>query len=145
MKDRTENVLRVIVFFAFLFILNGCNNDNEQVKALPGIGITAPADKSTFTSGTDIKIQAFATDNNGPVARMDFYEGTNKLIEDTMAPYEYVWQNVKAGEYTLSVTAVDDQGTEMSTTSITITVVDPNWQKESLLTSKPKLNHCRCF
>ena len=56
---------------------------------------------------------------------MDFYEGTNKLSEDTMAPYEYVWQKVKAGEYTLSVTSVDDQGTETGSTSITITVVDP--------------------
>jgi len=42
-----------------------------------------------------------------------------------MAPYEYVWQKVKAGEYTLSVTSVDDQGAETGSTSITITVVDP--------------------
>ncbi|HEY5823393.1 MAG TPA: Ig-like domain-containing protein [Cyclobacteriaceae bacterium] len=121
-----NNVLRVIFFFAVIFTVPGCdNNDNEPGKALPGIGITAPADKSTFTSGIDIKIQAFATEDNGPVARMDFYEGTNKLGEDMMAPYEYVWQKVETGEYTISVTSVDDQGTEVGSTSITITVVDP--------------------
>jgi len=120
-----SNVLKVIFFFAVLGILSCDNNDNEPGKALPGIGITAPADKSTYTSGMDIKIQAFATEDNGPIAKMDFYEGTNKLGEDTMAPYEYVWQKVEAGEYTISVTTVDDQGTEMESTSITVTVIDP--------------------
>jgi hypothetical protein len=121
-----RNIMRVMTFSAALFAIASCdNNDNEPAKALPGIGITSPADKSTFTTGTNIKIQAFATEDNGPVARMDFYEGTNKLGEDIMAPYEYVWQKVEAGEYTISVTSVDDQGTEMSTTSITITVADP--------------------
>jgi len=121
-----NNVLRIIPFFVVVFTILSCdNNDNQPSKSLPGIGITAPADKSTSTSGKDIKIQAFATDDNGPVARMDFYEGTNRLGEDTRAPYEFVWQKVEAGEYTISVTTVDDQGTEMASASITITVVDP--------------------
>ena len=121
---RINNVIRTVTILALSFIILCCN-DNDTNNALPDIGITAPEDKSTFTSGTDIKIQAFASDNNGPVARMDFYEGTNKLSEDTMVPYEYVWQKVKAGEYTISVTSVDDQGNEMGSTSITIKVVDP--------------------
>jgi len=119
------NILRFLIFLAVIVVIPGCdNNDNEPAKALPGIGITAPADKSTFTAGTDIKIQAFATEDNGPVARMDFYEGTNKIGEDMMAPYEYVWQKVQAGEYTISVTSVDDQETEMSSASITVAVAD---------------------
>jgi chitinase len=124
MEKRIKRIFQILMCFMISVAVLSCN-DNEPNEALPGIGITAPADKSTFTSGTDIKIQAFATDDNGPVARMDFYEGTNRLIEDTMPPYEYVWQKVEAGEYTLSVAAVDDQGNELSSSSITVTVTNP--------------------
>lgn len=125
MKNRNVKTARILTLMLVACMgLSACN-DNEESKPLPDIGITAPVDKSTLPSGMDIKISAFATDQNGTVARVDFYEGKNKLMEDTMAPFEYVWPEVKAGDYALSVTSVDADGNEMASTSITVKVVDP--------------------
>jgi hypothetical protein len=114
-------------FVLLIFFLTGmiaCKDDAKNVS-LPDIGITAPPDKSTFTAGTDIKISSFATSANGLVDHVEFYQGTEKLGEDRLAPYEFVWSKVKAGDYTITVNSVDGDGNEMSSASITIKVVEP--------------------
>ncbi len=115
----------IAVFLLSVFSLFSCN-ENESNNGLPDLTITAPEDKSTIVAGADVKIQALATNENGKVRRVDFYEGTNLLFEDTIAPYEFVWPEVKAGDYTLSVTTLDEDGSEMGSASITVKVVDPN-------------------
>jgi len=110
--------------FVLALLSFSCTDESEN-NSLPEIGITTPLDKSIIQSGTDITITAFATGEDGKVDRMDFYEGTNKLGEDSIAPYEYIWKDVKAGKYTLSITTIDDEGSENGSASINIEVVDP--------------------
>lgn len=122
-----KNYFRTLGFILFSTCsLLSCDNDNESNNGLPDLTITAPEDKSTITAGTDVKIQALATEENGKIKQVDFYEGKNLLFEDTIAPYEYTWPEVKSGDYTLSVTTVNEDGAEMGSASITIKVVDQN-------------------
>jgi chitinase len=123
-KMKKTKSLIIATLAAIAISMASCKDDDTN-NALPDIGITAPLDKSIITSGQDIKIAAFATDDNGKVARMDFYEGTNKIGEDPIAPYEYIWPAVKAGDYTITVNTIDKDGSEMASASITIKVVDP--------------------
>jgi hypothetical protein len=42
-------------------------------------------------------ILATASDTNGSITQVDFYEDGNLLYTDTTAPYSYSWNNVPTG------------------------------------------------
>ena len=51
-----------------------------------------------------------AADSDGTIAKVEFYQGATKLVEDTTAPYGYTWSSVAAGTYSLTVKATDNGG-----------------------------------
>ncbi|WP_291906902.1 M60 family metallopeptidase [Chitinophaga sp. CB10] len=75
--------------------------------------ITTPAANDVYGAGDTVFISAKA---NGPekVNKVEFYEGNNKLGEDTAAPYTFAWTNVSPGSYTLTVKAVTNSATVTS-------------------------------
>jgi chitinase len=74
--------------------------------------------------GTGDDLEAAASDADGSVAKVEFFEGRNKLGEDTSAPYTFVWNNVAAGSYKLTAKATDNQGATATSSPIDI-VVNP--------------------
>jgi bacillolysin len=90
----------------------------------PTVSITSPADGATFTSGSDITITADASDD-GAVTKVEFFEGANKLGEDTTGPtFSFSWNDVPAGNYTLSATATDNDEATATSAPVHITVSD---------------------
>jgi chitinase len=87
----------------------------------PVVSITSPANNATFTPPATVSIQATASDADGTVTKVEFYNGGSKLGEATSAPYSYNWTNVAAGTYTLTAKATDNGGAV--TTSGTVTIV----------------------
>ena len=83
-------MLHISVATILIGLLSSACSDKGSNNSLPEIDITSPAYKSVFKAGEEIAIRVFATGANGKVARMEFYEGTTKLGEDPIAPYEYV-------------------------------------------------------
>ncbi len=80
----------------------------------PTVRITDPTVPLTITRhGTTPKLQidAAATDFDGSVARVDFYEGTNFLGQKFSPPYFQVWSNFTSGSYRLTAVATDNLGT----------------------------------
>lgn len=90
-------------------------------NAPPSIRITSPADNSSFIVGGTIKISAAASDSDGSISKVEFYQGANKLGEVLAAPYDFSWSNVPAGPYSLIARAVDNNGAEASS-SVAIVV-----------------------
>ncbi|WP_108870094.1 glycosyl hydrolase family 18 protein [Aquimarina aquimarini] len=90
----------------------------------PTVNITAPVDNASFNVGDPISITANATDSDGTVTKVEFYNGTVMLGEDTTAPYEYTWQNVAAGNYSITAKATDNQTASTTSTAIAITVTE---------------------
>jgi regulation of enolase protein 1 (concanavalin A-like superfamily) len=86
----------------------------------PNVGITSPADGSTFTAGTDIMVNAAANDADGTVSRVDFFAGTTQIGSSTTAPYSAKLSGAAAGTYSLTAVAVDNDGS--STTSATVSI-----------------------
>jgi hypothetical protein len=87
----------------------------------PTVNITNPDDGQSFTAPASVSITATASDSDGSVAKVEFFNGGTKLGEDTSSPYAFNWNNVSAGDYTLIAKATDDDGAS-STDQITITV-----------------------
>ena len=91
----------------------GGNQPPTCSLANPGGPFTAPA-TVTLTSG--------ASDSDGTVAKVEFFNGTSKLGEDTTSPYAFIWTSVAAGTYTLSTKATDNTGATTTSSAVSVTV-----------------------
>lgn len=88
----------------------------------PTVSITSPANNATFTAPAGITIQAAASDTDGQVIKVDFYNGTTLLATDSAAPYSYAWNNVPAGNYTIKAIATDNKGASTTSSSVSVVV-----------------------
>jgi hypothetical protein len=99
------------------------------------VNITSPTLNQTFTAGYPITITATATDTNGNIAYVEFYEtpqgsgtpillGTVNSANSTNGIYSYIWTNNSGGNYSLTAVAYAYSG---GGSSFTIdNVGDPN-------------------
>ena len=95
-------------------------------NSLPIVSITSPTEGQTFPPESDISIQATASDPDGSIAKVEFFEaGAGKLGEDTTAPYEHVWMDVPAGDYSVRARAVDDDGATKWSEAVGFSVSTP--------------------
>ena len=97
----------------------------DKIDITSKVVITAPANNATFIVPASITINAEA---NGTVSNVQFYNGTTLLGSDATSPYSFVWSNMAAGTYSLTVKATDNAGaiTTSSTVSVTVTTVAIN-------------------
>jgi hypothetical protein len=91
-------------------------------SAAPTVALTQPADGATFKAPATVALAATASDVDGTVTKVEFYNGATKLGEDTAAPYTFSWTGVGAGTYTLTARATDDFGQTVTSAPATITV-----------------------
>ncbi len=89
----------------------------------PTVAITAPAAGLT-PSGT-ITIHASASDSDGTVAKVEFYNGATKLGESTTAPYSFTWNGASVGSHTLSAVATDNDAGVTTSPLVIINVQPP--------------------
>jgi pectate lyase len=88
----------------------------------PTVSITSPANGATFTAPANITINASASDSDGSVTKVEFYQGSTLLGTDTTSPYSYTWSNVPAGSYSLTADATDNGGAVTTSSAVNITV-----------------------
>jgi Domain of unknown function (DUF1929)/Bacterial Ig domain len=93
-----------------------------QGSSPPAVALTQPTGGATFTAPATVNLAANASDADGSVAKVEFFNGAAKLGEDTIAPYGYTWNSVAAGTYTLTARATDNLGATTTSTASTITV-----------------------
>ena len=96
----------------------------EGENAQPTVAITAPATGEELNAGTVITIEADAEDTDGTITKVEFFNGTEKLGEDTTAPYSFDWENTTLGQYELTAKATDNEGAETISSIVSITVIN---------------------
>src|ERR1051325_3748321 len=101
-------------------------------NAAPSVSINDPLNNTNFAAGTNVVIDASASDSDGIVAQVEFFQGTTLLGTDSTAPYTFVWNNVASGSYSIRARATDDLGAVTSTTPITITVTQAGGDRSVL-------------
>jgi len=95
---------------------------NNCVNLAPVATITSPIINSTFTASSNITITASASDADGSVSMVDFYNGSTKLGSVSSSPYAFTWNNVVSGNYSLSVVATDNMNAKTTSSAVPITV-----------------------
>lgn len=96
----------------------------------PAVTITSPPNNTTFITGTHITVTADATDPDGAVTKVDFFESGNSIGTATNAPWSMVWSNVVAANYSLTARAIDDGGLVSTSAPVKITVSQPDCSVE---------------
>jgi hypothetical protein len=91
----------------------------------PTVTISSPTTGQSFLTPISIDIDAQAADSDGEIVRVDFFAGTQLLAADDAAPYALTWENVSAGNYTLTARATDDIGTTTISAPVNISVSIP--------------------
>lgn len=104
----------------------------------PSVSITSPIANASVTQGGAIIIEANATDADGSVTKVEFYQGAVKLGEDTSAPFTYTWNNAPTGAYSLTAKAYDNAGASKTSSAVNINVVaSPSTPSEDPLAQQP--------
>jgi YD repeat-containing protein len=88
----------------------------------PTVSITSPANGATFTAPANITINATASDSDGSVTQVQFFQGATLLGTDTTAPYSFTWTSVPTGSYSLTAKATDNLGATTTSSAVSITV-----------------------
>jgi predicted phage tail protein len=111
--------------------------DSAPANQPPAVSLSAPANGATFTAPASITVSATASDSDGTIARVDFYQGPTLIGTDTTSPYSITWSNVPAGSYTLTARAVDNSGGTTASTARTVTVATTSSTKSVVFTASP--------
>jgi Galactose oxidase-like, Early set domain/Bacterial Ig domain len=106
-----------------------------QGNSPPVATLDQPANGASFTAPANISLAATASDADGTVSKVEFFNGTTKLGEDATAPYSIVWSGVGAGTYTLTARATDDLGYTSTSSPSTVTVLAANKPPTAAITS----------
>ena len=91
-------------------------------SAAPKVSLDQPANGATFGAPATVSLAATASDVDGTVAKVEFFNGATKLGEDATAPFTLTWSGVSSGTYTLTALATDDRGQSATSAPSTITV-----------------------
>ena len=76
----------------------------------PVISLTSPTADQQFAVGSTIMVTADASDRDGTVTKVEFFEGSNKIGEAISAPFTISFKPTVEKSYTLSAEVTDNSG-----------------------------------
>jgi hypothetical protein len=84
--------------------------------------ITSPTNGSTLPAGTNsVSIKANASDSDGSISSVKFFNGSSLIATDTSVPFEANASGLSAGNYSFKAIATDNQGaTAESISNVTV-------------------------
>ena len=94
----------------------------QKSNVAPVISISSPNSNAQFILGDNANITATATDADGTVTKVEFYNGTTLLGTDTTSPYSIAWTNLPVGNFTLTAKATDNKGIATVSAAVSINV-----------------------
>ncbi len=114
-----SNSISLQPYTSAILIKSGSTNASDANKA-PIVKITSPLANGSFKQGSRIWMSADASDLDGSISKVAFYNGSTLLHTEDKAPYSY-WQSLPAGSYKIIAKATDNEG--LQTVSATISIV----------------------
>lgn len=117
------------------FIDNVFYSGGGVANVAPSVSITSPSAGTQFTVPASIVINATAADTDGTISKVEFFNGSVKLGEDTTNPYSYTWSGVAQGSYSITAVATDNGGLSTTSSAVSVTVNPSNTLPSPWLTA----------
>ena len=93
----------------------------------PTVALTAPAHNSSGTAGVPIGLAANASDSDGTITGVEFFENGVKIgVTDTTSPYAVSWTPATLGARTLTARATDSSAATTTSVAVVVTVSAPS-------------------
>lgn len=119
---------------SFSFTARATDNANAVVESSPVlvsivsanqppvVSLTSPAAGAVFNFPSTVQLAATASDPDGGIAKVEFFQGASKLGEALSAPFGFSWSGMLPGSYALSARAVDKSGLSAQSAAAAIVV-----------------------
>jgi hypothetical protein len=95
------------------------------INALPLVNLLDPTNGTEFVAPTNITLNAVASDSDGNIGKVEFFQGTTKLGERLAQPYTLAWLDAPAGNYTLYALATDNLRATNTSVPVHVTIHAP--------------------
>jgi hypothetical protein len=93
-----------------------------QLSGSPFVDITSPVSGSRFSPSSDIQFDVNASDSDGSIDSVQFFQNDILIGVSTVSPYSFTWDNVPEGNYSITAKAFDDDGKSFTSQAVTIIV-----------------------
>jgi chitinase len=91
----------------------------------PSVVLTSPSPNANVAQGTPIALAASASDADGSIERVEFYDGATLIATVNDAPFSVTWSGATAGVHSVSAVAYDDGGLSATSATVAVSVVPP--------------------
>lgn len=88
----------------------------------PTVSLTAPTNNTSVCQGASVTISAIASDADGTISKVEFYNGTTLLDTKTATPYTYTWATNATGTMSVTAKAYDDDNAVTTSAAVSVTV-----------------------
>lgn len=88
----------------------------------PKAAIVSPDNGAEFDFQSNIEIIAEASDPDGEIVKVEFYNDTTKIGESTESPFSMILENAEEGKYSITAKATDNSSQTVSSNPIKFTV-----------------------
>ena len=102
----------------------------------PTVAITSPTNGASFTSPANVPITANASDPDGSVTNVPFFDGSTFLGETNNTPYT-VTATLATGSHALTAVVTDNLGLSATSVVVTVTVSVANVPPSVTITNPP--------
>lgn len=89
----------------------------------PSVALIEPSGSTSVITGGSLLLEANASDVDGTIIRVEFFDGASKVGEVTSAPYRFNWVASGLGTHVITARAIDDLGGAGVSESVSIEVV----------------------
>jgi hypothetical protein len=93
--------------------------------ASPKVTLTSPSSGAAHSAPAVINLAATVVANGHTISSVQFYNGSTLLGQDTSPAYSLVWNNVAAGNPSLSAIAIYDAGSRATSAVVHVVVTNP--------------------
>lgn len=77
-------------------------------NSIPYVLLASPPEGTSVVTPSNLLLTATASDNDGSITLIEFYDGTNKLGDVAPPASSFTWTNPPAGRHTLTARAIDN-------------------------------------
>ncbi len=91
----------------------------------PSVSVTAPANGASAQVNTPVTVTADASDSDGTITVVEFFDGTTSIGTDTSSAYSITWTPLTTGTRNLTARATDNLGGIDTSATVSFTVTPP--------------------
>ncbi|UKJ08571.1 MBG domain-containing protein [Solitalea lacus] len=131
--NKENSVLRVSTYGRGIWENYLAGSNPDQPNQAPIVNITSIGDGMTLNTNQAIKLQSYAADAGGNVAKVEYYQNGTLIGESSFPPYSvpFTVPNT-SGNLIITAVATDDEGLSTVSAPVNITLKEP-WCSSSPL------------